>query len=524
MELFEQHSNRFDEFSLQAAGWTLDYSKNRLDHGSLEALLALADQTGIEELREALFSGAPVNNTEQRPALHTALRSDSTEPLHVDGEDIRPQIQSAQTRIREICDQVHGRQWLGYSGKPITDVINIGIGGSFLGPRVVIQSLDPYKQDNIKIHFIANIDPGDLLVTLNKLNPETSLFIVASKSFGTQETTCNALQCREWIIAKGTPETSLSKHFLAITANIPKAVEFGINPENILPMWDWVGGRYSLWSAIGLPIALGIGFDNFEQLLAGAREMDQHFQQAPLESNMPVIMGLLGVWYQNFWDARSHGLLCYSYYLRSFVDHIQQLDMESNGKSITRLGTSLDYRSGSVIWGGEGCNGQHAYHQLLHQGNQHTPVDFIVALLSPHSELQEQHRILVANAFSQSQALMSGKSSDLICAELAAQGLEPTQIEALLPHKIIPGNRPNNTLLTRTLDPHSLGSLLALYEHKVFVQSVVWGINPFDQWGVELGKQLSDTLGDRLQDPEAPADQDSSTNGLIRLYHSTLDS
>ncbi|MCL6417115.1 glucose-6-phosphate isomerase [Aestuariirhabdus sp. Z084] len=522
-ELFEQQPDRFERYSLQATGWTLDYSKNRLDDQALATLLGLAEQTGVLSLRDAMFGGQPINHTEQRPALHTALRSQHTAPLEVDGQDIRPLIREAQQRMQRLCEQVHNGLWLGHSGKPIRNVVNIGIGGSFLGPLVVMQGLQNFQHPDVNVHFIANIDPADMLVTLNQLDPETTLFIIASKSFGTQETTRNAEACRKWLQNHGVTTPDLAKHFMAITSNIDKAVEFGIAADNILPMWDWVGGRYSLWSTIGLPIALGIGYDRFEQLLKGARSMDLHFCEAPLEQNMPVLLGMLGIWYQNFWHARSHGLLCYSYHLRSFVDHIQQLDMESNGKNVNRLGTALDYRSGAIIWGGEGCNGQHAYHQLLHQGNQLTPVDFIVPLRSHSPEHQPQHGILVANAFSQSQALMQGKSSLQITDELQAQGLDDAAIEALLPHKIIPGNRPSNSLITEQLTPFSLGALLALYEHKVFVQAAVWGINPFDQWGVELGKQLSDTLLDRLQHPEALADQDSSTNGLIRLYKSALD-
>ncbi|WP_279387279.1 glucose-6-phosphate isomerase [Aestuariirhabdus litorea] len=522
-DLFAQQPDRFQRYHRVAADWTLDFSKNRIDDSALAELLRLAEQTGIADKRDALFAGEPVNHTEQRPALHTALRSQDTQPLIVDGEDIRPLIHSTRQQIQRLCEQIHGGQWRGFSGQPIRDVVNIGIGGSFLGPKVVIEGLQPYRHPGIKVHFIANIDPADMQETLNRIDPATTLFIVASKSFGTQETICNARACRAWLQAAGVAEADLAKHFVAVTANVAKAVAFGIDARNVLPMWDWVGGRYSLWSAIGLPIALGVGYQHFCQLLDGARAMDEHFCEAPLTDNLPVLLGMLGIWYQNFWHARSHGLLCYSYYLRSLVDHIQQLDMESNGKSINRLGTVINYRSGAIIWGGEGCNGQHAYHQLLHQGNQFTPVDFILPLLSHHPEHQAQHRILVANALSQSQALMQGKSSGQISDELRAQGLDAAAIEALLPHKMVPGNRPSNTLVTDRLTPHSLGALLALYEHKVFVQAMVWGINPFDQWGVELGKQLSDTLLERLQDPGAPADQDSSSNGLIRLYHRALD-
>ncbi len=522
-KLFAQQPNRFDRYTRSAAGWTLDYSKNRLDDPALNELIRLAGQADISGQRDALFRGEEINNTEQRPALHTALRSNTSTPLEIDGEDIRPLIRAAQQQMQRLCEEIHGGRWLGYSGKPIKDVVNIGIGGSFLGPKVVIQGLQPYQHSSVKVHFIANIDPSDMQETLNRVDPATTLFIVASKSFGTQETICNASACRAWLQGAGVEDGDLSKHFLAITANAPKAIEFGIAGDNILPMWDWVGGRYSLWSTIGLPIALGIGYDNFQQLLDGARSMDEHFCEAPLADNMPVLLGMLGVWYQNFWHARSHGLLCYSYYLRSFVDHIQQLDMESNGKSVNRHGATLDYRSGAIIWGGEGCNGQHAYHQLLHLGNQFTPVDFILPLNCHYPERQAQHCILVANAFSQSQALMQGKPGAQARAELERQGLDTSAVETLLPHKIMPGNRPSNTLVADRLTPHSLGALLALYEHKVFVQAMVWDINPFDQWGVELGKQLSDTLHERLQHPGATADQDSSSNGLIKLYHRALD-
>ena len=518
---FDQSPERFEAFTLSETDLTLDYSKNRITSKTLDLLSDLARARGLSAVINDMFTGALVNRSEQRPALHTALRNFSDEPVLVDGKDVMPEVRSTLTRMKEFCWRIRNQHWRGFSNKPFTDVVSIGIGGSFLGPKLASQALKPYWGKKINCHYLANIDGSNLTEVLQGLNPETTLFIVQSKSFGTQETLKNATECRQWFLDNGGKESDLPRHFTAVTANVEKAKAFGISEDNIFPMWDWVGGRYSLWSAIGLPLMLTIGHENFRQLLQGAYEMDCHFKTAPFEENMPVIMGLLGVWYVNFFDAQSHAILPYDHYLRGLPAHIQQLDMESNGKSVNVEGQSLDHNTGPIIWGGVGSNGQHAYHQLLHQGTQFAPCDFILPLMT-HNPVDHFHELLVSNCLSQSQALMQGKSLEEAKEELSESGLSEAEISVLAPQKVIPGNRPSNTIFFDKATPKVVGALIALYEHKVFVQGQIWGVNSFDQWGVELGKQLGDQVhAALLADSDDTAQQfDASTSGLIKAFRS----
>lgn len=522
-ELFQQDPSRFTQFSVQAADLSLDYSKNRITDKTLPLLCDLARACFVPESIKAMFEGQLINQSENRPALHTALRNFSGKPVLVDGLDVMPEIQTTLKRMEEFCWSIRSRHWRGFSNKPFTDVVSIGIGGSFLGPKLASEALKPYWGKGIACHYLANIDGSDLTEVLQGLNPETTLFIVQSKSFNTQETLKNANECRAWFLHNGGEESDLARHFSAVTANVEKATEFGIKEQNIFPMWDWVGGRYSLWSAIGLPLMLTIGYKNFREMLLGAYEMDCHFQEAPLEQNMPVIMGLLGVWYVNFFDAQSHAVLPYDHYLRNLPSHIQQLDMESNGKSVDVFGRPLAYQAGPIIWGGVGSNGQHAYHQLLHQGTQFSPCDFILPLTS-HNPVDNFHALLVSNCLSQSQALMQGKSLGQALEELKDQGLTNEQLDVIAAQKVIKGNRPSNTLYFDISTPKTVGALIALYEHKVFVQGKIWGVNSFDQWGVELGKQLGDKVHDALLSDDCTEDKasdnqfDASTQGLIEAF------
>ncbi|PPV41354.1 glucose-6-phosphate isomerase [Ectopseudomonas oleovorans] len=513
-EAFAADARRFQRFSLDSCGLLLDYSKNLIDERGLELLIQLADQAGLHESIAALYSGEQVNASEGRAALHTALRSPIGRRLLLDGHDIIPEVHRVLNQVTELVSRIHSGLWRGYSEKPIKEVVNIGIGGSFLGPQLVSEALRPFTQRGVRCHYLANIDGSEFRELTARLNPETTLFIVSSKSFGTLETLKNTLAARDWYLAMGGPEEELHRHFIAVTSNRKAAIEFGIGEENIFPMWDWVGGRYSLWSAIGLPIALAIGVSNFKELLAGAYAMDQHFTQAPLPENMPVLMALLGIWYTNFWGAQSHAILPYDHYLRNFTKHLQQLDMESNGKSVRQDGTPLDIATGPVIWGGVGCNGQHAYHQLLHQGRLLVPADFIVPVNS-YNPLSDHHQWLFANCLSQAQALMQGKTREEAEAELRAKGLSEDEVQRLAPHKVIPGNRPSNILVMNRIAPFNLGALVALYEHKVFVQSAIWGINAFDQWGVELGKEMGKEVYQRLTGQVDSSASDASTQGLI---------
>lgn len=519
---FEADPQRFQRFHIAAAGLNLDFSKNRITADSLKLLVKLAQERQLPDQINAMFNGELVNRSEQRAVLHTALRNFSNRPVIVDGQDVMPEVRETLKRMEEFCWKIRRNQWRGFTNKAFTDVVSIGIGGSFLGPKLTSNALKPYWDSGLNIHYLSNIDGSNITEILSVLNPATTLFIVQSKSFGTQETLKNALACRQWFLANGGEEKDLSRHFAAVSSNVPAAVAFGIAKENIFPMWDWVGGRYSLWSAIGLPLALAIGMDNFRELLHGAFLMDEHFRTAPLAHNMPVIMALLGLWYINFFGMYSHAILPYDHYLRSMPMHLQQLDMESNGKSVTQDGQAVDYHTGPIIWGGVGTNGQHAFHQLLHQGTHFAPCDFIIPMQS-HNPIDNFHAMLVANGLSQSQALLQGKSYEDAYQELLQAGLSAEQAQALAPHKVIPGNRPSNTLYCAKTTPAIIGALIALYEHKVAAQGMLWGVNSFDQWGVELGKQLGGKVLAALEHNANSNRFDGSTTGLIQAWH-TLNS
>ncbi|MDT8909015.1 MULTISPECIES: glucose-6-phosphate isomerase [Pseudomonas] len=516
-EAFNADPQRFNQFTLSSCGLFLDYSKNLINAQTRDLLVNLANEVDLKGAIKALFEGEIVNASENRPALHTALRRPVGDKLLVNGVNVMPDVHKVLNQITDLVGRIHDGLWRGYTEKPITDVVNIGIGGSFLGPELVSEALLSYAQKGVRCHYLANIDGSEFHELTMKLRAETTLFIVSSKSFNTLETLKNAQAARAWYLAQGGSEAELYRHFIAVSSNNAAAVAFGIREENIFPMWDWVGGRYSLWSAIGLPIALAIGMSNFKELLSGAYSMDQHFQSAPFEQNMPVLLALLGVWYGNFWGAQSHAILPYDHYLRNITKHLQQLDMESNGKSVRQDGTPASTDTGPVIWGGVGCNGQHAYHQLLHQGTQLIPADFIVPVVS-FNPVADHHQWLYANCLSQSQALMLGKTRAEAEAELRDKGASEEEVQKLASHKVIPGNRPSNTLVVERISPRRLGALVALYEHKVFVQSVVWGINAFDQWGVELGKELGKGVYNRLVGSEESPAEDASTQGLISYF------
>jgi len=516
-EAFNENPQRFSEFTLSSCGLFLDYSKNLITNETRDLLVSLANEVGLKEAIKAQYDGELVNSSEGRPALHTALRRPVGDKLLVNGVNVMPEVHKVLNQITDLVGRIHDGLWRGYTEKPITDVVNIGIGGSFLGPELVSEALLSYAQKGVRCHYLANIDGSEFHELTMKLRAETTLFIVSSKTFTTLETLKNATAARAWYLAQGGSEAELYRHFIAVSSNNAAAVAFGIREENIFPMWDWVGGRYSLWSAIGLPIALAIGMSNFKELLSGAYSMDQHFLTAPFEQNMPVLLGLLGVWYGNFWGAQSHAILPYDHYLRNITKHLQQLDMESNGKSVRQDGKPVTTDTGPVIWGGVGANGQHAYHQLLHQGTQFIPADFIVPIVS-FNPVSDHHQWLYANCLSQSQALMSGKTRAEAEAELRDKGMSEEEVQNLAPHKVIPGNRPSNTLVVERISPRRLGALVAMYEHKVFVQSVIWGINAFDQWGVELGKEMGKAVYQRLTGgTDEPAD-DASTQGLINYF------
>ena len=517
-DLFSKDPNRFHNFHIDAAGLNLDYSKNRITEETMAMLLRLAQEQDLSAKINAMFNGEAINRSEDRPALHTALRNFSDRDIIVDGENIMPEVRETVHRMEEFCWKIRRNQWRGYTNRPFTDVVSIGIGGSFLGPKLASSALKPYWDSRLSIHYLANIDGSHITEILKRLDPATTLFIIQSKSFGTQETLKNANACRQWFLDNGGTENDLSKHFTAVSSNIEKATAFGIDEENIFPMWDWVGGRYSLWSAIGLPLALAIGIDNFRELLRGAHEMDEHFRTAPIDKNMPVIMALLGVWYVNFFGVNSHAILPYDHYLRSLPAYLQQLDMESNGKRVSIDGNELDYDTGPIIWGGVGTNGQHAFHQLLHQGTHFSPCDFIMPMTS-HNPIDNFHAMLVSNCLSQSQALLQGKSEEQAITEILDTGKSKAEAIVLAPQKIIPGNRPSNTLYFQKSTPRSIGSLIALYEHKVAAQGMIWGVNSFDQWGVELGKQLGDKVLGALESTDKGNDFDGSTNGLIQAFH-----
>jgi glucose-6-phosphate isomerase len=520
LTLFAEQPNRFEQYSLTAADLFLDYSKNFITNETLHLLIELANQASLISKIEDLFTGKIVNTTENKPALHTALRNTDNLPIYVQGKNITSEIKHSLDKMTTVCEKIHSQTWYGYNGKAITDIVNIGIGGSDLGPAMATEALSPYHLPQIRCHFVSNLDPCDITQTLQQLNPETTLFIIASKSFTTAETLLNANLAKNWLVqASGKPLNELQQHFFAVSANLPAALAFGIHADNCFELGDYIGGRYSLWSAIGLTLALAIGMEQFKALLNGAAAMDQHFRYAPLSQNMPVILALLGIWYHNFFKAQTHAILPYIEHLKHFPAYLQQLDMESNGKSINHQGTPIDYTTGPILWGNAGSNSQHAFHQLFHQGTHLVPIDFIVATAS-HSKEQQQHALLFANCLSQSRALMVGKSIAQIKQELSQKNTASEAIDQLAPHKVLPGNRPSNILVMPKLTPHTLGALIALYEHKVFVQSVIWDINPFDQWGIILGKQLAEPIYQALQQEKVADCEhfDASTNGLIKYY------
>ncbi len=520
-DLFSNDPTRFSAFSLEAAGLFLDYSKNCIDRTTIDLLCALASECGIESQRAAMFSGARINNTEQRAVLHTALRSPRGRSLQVNGQDVGSDVHAVLDHMGRFTDQVRSGEWLGHTGKAITDIVNIGIGGSDLGPKMACQALRPYKHPRLNLHFISNVDGHELDALLPSLTPDTTLFIIASKTFTTVETMMNAQSARTWYLDHGIKPDKLSKHFVAVSTNTDAVTAFGIAAENMFPFWDWVGGRYSLWSAIGLPIALAVGMEHFRDLLAGGHAMDQHFQTAPLHQNMPVLHALIGIWNRNFFGHGSVSIAPYHQDLKEFPSYLQQLQMESNGKRVARNGNLLTQSASPIVWGNVGTNGQHAYFQLLHQGTDIVPVDFIAALKPAHA-LPGHHAMLLANCLAQSEALMSGKNADEVRQELAQERKNATEIDALVLHKVFPGNRPSNTIFLADLSPASLGALIALYEHQTFVQGVIWGINSFDQWGVELGKVLAKNIHAELIGAPAPQKHDSSTNGLLARVKAAL--
>lgn len=519
-KLFSSQPDRFDRFSIETSGLLLDYSKNRINDTTMNLLLRLARERNLEQQRDAMFAGEKINTTEHRAVLHTALRKPRNATLIVDGQDVIPEVHAVLDHIKAFTDDVRSGKWTGGTGEVITDIVNIGIGGSDLGPEMACRALRPFIHSRLSMHFVANVDGHDLDAVLAKVRPETTLFIIASKTFTTRETMMNAQSARAWFLAKGN-SADLPKHFVAVSTNTDAVRTFGIDPANMFPFWDWVGGRYSLWSAIGLPLALAIGFDGFNEFLAGGHAMDQHFQTAPLERNMPVVLGMLGIWYRNFFNSGSLSIAPYHQDLGQFAAYLQQLDMESNGKRVAIDGTPLQVATGPIVWGDVGTNGQHAYFQLLHLGTDLIPVDFIAALKPSHG-LPGHHAVLLANCFAQSEAFMRGKSAEEVRTELRAQKLADNEVDALLPHRVFPGNRPSNTILMDALTPATLGALIALYEHKVFVQGIVWGINSFDQWGVELGKVLAKNIEPELIGTPSPEAHDCSTNALIARANAAL--
>lgn len=513
--LFES-SDRFNSFSVQFNDILLDYSKNRINQKTMSLLNELAIERGVKKGIDEMFLGKPINNTEKRSVLHTALRNRSNSPILVNGKDVMPEVNHVLEKMKSFTHKVRSKEWLGYSGKYIKDVVNIGIGGSDLGPLMVTECLKPYSGD-LNVHFVSNVDGSHIAETLKGLEPETTLFVVASKTFTTQETLTNARSAKKWFLDSNASHTDIAKHFVAISTNAEGVADFGIDTKNMFEFWDWVGGRYSLWSSIGLSIALYIGFDRFEELLEGAHEMDNHFKNAPFEKNIPVILALLGVWYNNFFEAESHCILPYDQYMHRFAAYFQQGDMESNGKYIQKNGERVNYSTGPIVWGEPGTNGQHAFYQLIHQGTKLIPCDFI-APVNSHNPIGDHHPKLLSNFFAQTEALMKGKTQEEALLELEKSGLASAEIQALLPHKTFEGNKPTNSIFVKKLTPKVLGSLVAMYEHKIFTQSIIWNVNAFDQWGVELGKQLAKVILPELEGEDQVENHDSSTNGLINFY------
>ena len=519
--LFAADPTRFEKFSIAFEDILLDYSKNRITAETKALLVQLAKECGLADAIAAMFSGERINVTENRPVLHTALRNQSDQPVYVDGKDVMPDVKRVLAQMKAFTEKIIAGQWKGYTGKEITDVVNIGIGGSDLGPVMVTEALKAYKT-RLNVHFVSNVDGTHIAETLKAVDPETTLFLIASKTFTTQETMANAHTAKDWFLASGALQEDVAKHFAALSTNTEAVRAFGIDTQNMFEFWDWVGGRYSLWSAIGLSISLAIGFDNFEELLKGAYDADVHFKETSFESNIPVILALLGVWYNNFFQAESHAILPYDQYLHRFAAYFQQGDMESNGKYVDRNGQQVDYQTGPIIWGEPGTNGQHAFYQLIHQGTKLIPCDFI-APANSLNPIGNHHQLLLSNFFAQTEALMNGKTEEEVVAELKKAGKSEQEIEVLKAYKVFEGNRPTNSILFKIMTPRTLGRLIAFYEHKIFVQGVIWNIYSFDQWGVELGKQLANQILPELSDANTVTSHDSSTNGLINAYKAWRD-
>ncbi|EJD6377440.1 glucose-6-phosphate isomerase [Providencia rettgeri] len=516
-DLFAQDKDRFTHFSATFDGQILvDFSKNRITQETLKHLLALAKETELESAINSMFQGEKINRTEDRAVLHTALRNRDNTPVYVDGKDVMPEVNAVLDKMQQFSQRIISGDWKGYTGKAITDVVNIGIGGSDLGPFMVTEALRPYK-NHLNMHFVSNVDGTQIAETLKTLNPETTLFLIASKTFTTQETMTNAHSARDWFLAAAKDESQVAKHFVALSTNSEEVAKFGIDTNNMFEFWDWVGGRYSLWSAIGLSIILSVGFDNFVQLLSGAHAMDKHFTQTPLEKNIPVLLGLIGIWYNNFFEAETEAILPYDQYMHRFAAYFQQGNMESNGKYIGRDGKPVTYQTGPIIWGEPGTNGQHAFYQLIHQGTKMIPCDFIAPAVT-HNPLGDHHEKLLSNFFAQTEALAFGKTREVVDAEFAAQGKSVADMEYVAPYKVFEGNRPTNSILLKEVTPYSLGALIAMYEHKIFTQGAILNIFTFDQWGVELGKQLASRILPELENSDTVSSHDSSTNGLINSY------
>ncbi len=516
-DMFSENPQRFSEFSLRFKDILVDYSKNIITRDTLHLLLELAMELNVKDAIEQLFSGEKINETENRAALHVALRNKSNTPIYVDNHDVMPRVNAVLKQIETFSHKIISGEWKGYTEKPITDIVNIGIGGSDLGPAMVTEALKPYWEPYIKAHFVSNIDGTHITETLKKVHPENTLFIIASKTFTTQETMTNAHTARNWFLDAAKDEVFIKQHFVALSTNEHEVIKFGINPDNMFIFWDWVGGRYSLWSAIGLSIACTIGFEHFMQLLEGAHAMDRHFRETPFERNIPVLLALIGIWYNNFFGAETEAILPYDQYMQRFPAYFQQGNMESNGKSVNRRGREVTYQTGPIIWGEPGTNGQHAFYQLIHQGTKLIPCDFIAPAVS-HNPIGSHHNILLANFLAQTEALMKGKTKEEVIEELKSAGKSKKEIKKLAPFKIFKGNRPTNSILLKQLTPRTLGSLIAMYEHKIFVQGVIWNIFSFDQWGVELGKQLAKRILQELDNDDHITTHDSSTNGLINTF------
>ncbi|OIP99221.1 MAG: glucose-6-phosphate isomerase [Zetaproteobacteria bacterium CG2_30_46_52] len=516
-DLFANNPKRAEAFTLTLRDLYVDYSKNIITDTTMKHLMQLAKEQDVTGWIQKMFRGEKINNTENRAVLHTALRNRESTPVTVDGKDVMPGINGVLEQMRGFTEAVRNGEWLGSTGKRITDIVNIGIGGSDLGPLMACEALKPYAKDNLNVHFVSNVDGTHIVETLKHLSRESTLFVIVSKTFTTPETMTNAKTARGWFLTRGGTRSSIGKHFVAVSSNTKRAEDFGIDAEHIFEFWDWVGGRYSLWSAVGLSIALYLGMENFEALLAGAYEMDKHFETAPIEQNIPVVLAMLGVWYHNFFESGSHAILAYDQYLHRFPAYLQQADMESNGKSVTRTGEKVDYKTGPIIWGESGTNGQHAFYQLIHQGTHIIPCDFI-APIETQNPIADHHEKLLSNFFAQTEALMVGRSADKARQNLEAKGLSAEEINLLIPHQTFSGNRPTNSILFQKLDPFTLGMITAMYEHKVFVQSVIWDVNAFDQWGVELGKELANVVLPELSDFVPMGAHDSSTLSLIETY------